>query len=350
MSKKALPRARLSGAALALAIAGTANADTVTTVDGARLIGKIIEVTQETVQLETSYAGVIKVVTKQIATMEAESLTARFNDGTTVTGAVKLDPQRALQVRGTNERDRSDAGFDRLLAAWTPGKTPPAASGLEAPRHWAYTVGADLTGRDGNSEDLGINLAGAAMLVTKVDELRFYASYQRGEQNNVKTADELIAGTSYTAFFRPDLGWYVRGAIERDEFEDIDLRTTAAAGLAWRPIDNKVRSLRWLLGVGYRYESFDNGTSSDSPTLDLGMQHRWQLNDTLTMRNEFTFSPQFKDFGNYLLTHDSSLELPVGASRWTLRLGLRNDYKSEPLPGRKKLDTLWYTRLSLRFN
>ena len=188
------------------------------------------------------------------------------------------------------------------------------------------------------------------MLVTKVDELRFFASYQRSEKNSVKSADELIAGTSYTAFFRPDLGWYVRGAIERDEFEDIDLRTTAAVGLAWRPIDTKVRSLRWMLGVGYRYESFNNGTSSDSPTLDLGMQHRWQLNDTLTMRNELTFSPQFKDFGNYLLTHDSSLELPVGASRWTLRLGMRNDYKSDPMFGRKKLDTLWYTRLSLRFD
>lgn len=117
MFKKLLLRARLHGALMALAIAGTASADTVTTVDGARLTGKIIEVTQETVQLETSYAGVIKVVTKQIATLEADSLTARFNDGTTVTGAVKLDAQRALQVRGTNERDRSDAGFNRLLAA-----------------------------------------------------------------------------------------------------------------------------------------------------------------------------------------------------------------------------------------
>jgi putative salt-induced outer membrane protein YdiY len=348
MKSNQQPEFRMCAFALALAIAGNAPADTITTVDGARLTGKIVEVTQETVQLETTYAGVIKVAAKQIATMEAERLTARFADGTTVTGAVQLDQSRALHVRG--EGERGDAGLDSLLAAWTPGTTPPAASGLEAPRHWVYTVGADLAGRSGNSDDLGINLAGAAMLVTKVDELRFHASYQRGEQNSVKTADELIAGTSYTAFFRPDLGWYVRGAIERDEFEDIDLRTTAAAGLAWRPIETKLRSLRWLFGIGYRYESFDNGTSSDSPTLDLGVQHRWQLNDTVTMRNELLFSPQFKDFGNYLLTHDSALEMPVGKSRWTLRIGLRNDYKSEPAPGRKKLDTLWYTRLALRFD
>lgn len=340
---------RAGGAALLLAVSTAATADTITTVDGARLIGRVTEVTQEAVLLETSYAGVIAIETKQITALESDRpLTVRFGDGTMVTGTVRLDQRGGLRVRG--EAERSDATLDRLLAAWVPGATPPAASGIEPPRRWVYTVGADLVGRDGNSDELGINFAGDAMLVTKVDELRLYASYQRAEQNGIKNSDEAIAGASYTAFFREDFGWYVRGAIERDEFEDIDLRTTAAIGLAWRLIETKVRSLRWLAGVGYRYESFDNGTSDASPTLDLGLQHRWQLNDTLTMHNELTFAPQFKDFGDYLLTHGSALEMPVGASRWIFRIGLRNDYKSEPAFGRKELDSAWYTRLSLRFD
>jgi hypothetical protein len=69
----------------------------------------------------------------------------------------------------------------------------------------------------------------------------------------------------------------------------------------------------------------------------------------LTMNNALTYTPAFDDFADYLFVHDSSLELPVGASKWVLRLGVRNDYKSKPAPDREELDTAYYTRLLMRF-
>ena len=66
------------------------------------------------------------------------------------------------------------------------------------------------------------------------------------------------------------------------------------------------------------------------------------------------YTPAIDDFGDYLLVQDSALEMPIGTEAsvtrsWILRVGVRNDYKSEPAPDRDELDTTYYTRLLMRF-
>ncbi|MCP5146176.1 MAG: DUF481 domain-containing protein [Gammaproteobacteria bacterium] len=337
-----------AGLVLSLLFCASSWGDIVTTKDGARLTGKVQQITQANVQLATSYAGTITIDTAQIETLDTdEPLTSRLADGQTFTGITTINAARGMQVAGNT--GRSNAQFDQLLAAWLPDAQPPVESGIEPPRKWVYSVGADIAGKKGNSDEFSTNIVGDAVLASLHDELRLYGSYERGEQNGVKNSDEAIAGASYSNYFEDDLGWYVRGEIERDDFEDIDLRTTVAGGLTWRPINTDQRTLRLWGGVGYRYESFTSGGNSESPTLDLGLNHRMVVKDWLVMTNALTFSPQFKDFADYLFVHDSAFEMPIGASRWTVRIGLRNDYKNQPAPGRKKLDTAYYTRLLLRF-
>jgi putative salt-induced outer membrane protein YdiY len=187
-------------------------------------------------------------------------------------------------------------------------------------------------------------------LLSKKDELRFYATRQTSETDNDETANETIGGASYAAYFNDPWGWYVRGELEKDKFEDIDLRTTVAGGLAWRPINTTDRTLRAWLGLGYRHESFSNNLPNDSSgTLDSGVAHHWQWKPWLTLDNMLSYAPALDHFGNYLLQHDTSLTMPVGASRWTLGLGVHNDYNSQPAPDRDKLDTTYYTRLMMRF-
>ena len=93
------------------------------------------------------------------------------------------------------------------------------------------------------------------------------------EQESEETSDESIAGASYTAFMFDPWGWYVRGEVERDEFEDIDLRTTLAAGLSYRPINTDERMLKFFLGLGYRHESF----ATRLPVPVMMMASAWPL-------------------------------------------------------------------------
>lgn len=335
----------IASGALASAIA---TADVVTTTDGARLTGTINKITPKQIELKTAYAGDIVVKMDQVASYNTDApLTTQLKDSTTVTGVTTLDEQKTIRVTGGTLA--SSAALEQLQAAWVPGTTPPPESLFDT-RHWTYLVGVDLTGKSGNSDERTTNLVADMRLVSKKDELRFYGSYQTAEQDGNKTSDETIAGASYNAYMYDPWGWYVRGELEKDKFEDIDLRATLAAGGTWRPVHTDERTLRFWLGLGYRHESFDNDVESDGyATLDSGVAHHWQMKPWLTLDNSLAYAPQIDDFDNSLITHDSSFTMPVGASRWLLRMGVHNDYNNRPVPGRDHLDTTYYTRLSLKF-
>lgn len=338
--------------ATGLFFTGAVLGDVITTKDGARLVGHVKQITRNEVQLVTGYAGTISIGTAHIEHLETDDpLTARFQDGSLLTGVARIeaagDAAPQLVVDGSAGPSRID--FGQMLAAWEPDTEPPAESGIGPAYQWHYSVGFDVAGKEGNTDEFTTNLVGEAVRLRDDKEWRVHGSYERGEQDGVENANELIGGASYTSFFTKTLGWYVRGEAERDDFEDIDLRLTTAGGLNWRVIDTGQHALQLLGGAGYRHESFQNDSSDGAVMLDLGLKHRLTLRTWLVMTNTLTYTPQFEDFSDYLLVHDSALELPVGTGPWTLRLGIRNDYKSEPATGRKKLDTAHYSRLMMRF-
>ena len=333
---------------LCFASVASVRADTVNTVDGARLVGTIDKVTPKEITLKTKYAGMLTVAMDQVASFATESpMTTQFKDSTTVTGVTVLDAEKTMRV--ASGTIASTNPLDNLQASWVAGTAPPPESLFDT-RHWVYQLGADLTGKSGNSDERTTNIVGSMALVSKKDELRFYGSYEKAEQDNDETSDQTIGGASYTAFMYDPWGWYVRGEVEKDKFEDLDLRTTVAAGATWRPINTDVRTLRFWLGLGYRHESFTDDLPSDSSaTLDSGVAHSWTLKPWLSLVNSVSYAPQLQHFGNYLIAHDSAFVMPIGASQWTVRLGVHNDYNSYPQPDRDKLDTTWYTRVLLRF-
>jgi hypothetical protein len=57
--------------------------------------------------------------------------------------------------------------------------------------------------------------------------------------------------------------------------------------------------------------------------------------------------PSIEEFSNFRVLHDSFYERPLAASLWKIRVGVGNDYNNEPQPGKKKLDTTYYTKFLL---
>ena len=338
----------LSIATVALTLlCGAPRADVVTTSDGARLVGTVQKITPKQLELKTSYAGVLTVTMDQITEVTTQApITTRFSDDTTVTGVTHVTPDKNVVVSGTNLQSVVPLG--QLKASWLPGATPPPESGYD-PRRWVYTLGVDVTGKRGNTDESNNRFSGELALVTRRDELKMYGSYEKDKTDGNTTADESILGASYTAYGAGIWGWYVRGELERDQFEDIDLRSTVAGGLSLRPLNSDTQMLKLFSGIGYRHEDYKSDVDSDnSTTLDFGLNHRWVVKPWLTMLNNLTYEPAIDDFSNYRLTQDSALELPIGASRWLIRLGVSNDYNSDPAPGFDDLDTTYYTRVLIR--
>jgi putative salt-induced outer membrane protein YdiY len=324
-------------------------ADTITTVDGSNLIGRISMITPVSVTLETSYAGTLTINTDQITKLVTDSeISSRFEDDTVVTGIVEIDDDGLFTIQ--NETLSMQASLYTLMASWIPGSTPPIQAGYSQTRRWKYSAGADIRGKQGNSVENATSLRTEISLVGDSDELKFYLSMERANNEGIDTSDETIFGSTYVSYFSEVVGWYVNTELEKDRFENIELRATFSGGLSYWLMKQPMHSIEFQTGLGYRHESYLDDTSQDIPIVDINLQHLWQLNSWLRMTNNLSYSPSISDHKDFILEQDSGVNMPIGSTNWSLRLALKNNYKNLPATDIKRLDTTYYSRLMLNFN
>lgn len=328
--------------------------DQIETSDGGIITGVIKQITDDTIILSTEYAGKITLQRDKVIGFTSEQpLSIRLNNGATVVGAVSHQQQGMLSINALETH--SVTQFQDIAESWSPAEQDPEITRMEeaqqaAMRKWSFEAGADIAGKKGNSDEFGAALTFAAKLAGQDDTLLFYGSLDQAEQDGVDSSDEIILGSEYTSYSNDPWGWYVRAEFEKDDFEDLRLRTLLGTGLNYRVFHSPEHSLELRSGVGYRHENFNDGTTEQSPTLDFGLAHDWEFASWGRMTNHLTYTPAITDFDDYLITHDSGIEIPLGFSDyWQLRLGLRHKYKSMPVDDRKHLDTSYYSRLQLNW-
>lgn len=322
----------------------------VKTKDGSVINGKILSIDGGVIKVETSYAGVISVQQAEVATFASEStINVSTQTGNTFVGTV--------QGSGDSIKIAADGGtfetpVSNVAAAWQPGEDSPKEKSLKAEvaanqRKWKFDASVDISGKSGNSDRTSTGIGASAVLESKQDRLGFYISVDKAEDNGNTTADELKGGVDYSSFFSETFSWYARGELEKDDIELLDLRTTAAFGIGKHLIRRDDQKLELRAGLAYRFESFQNGTDVESPGLDLALIH-FKNFGWGAMNNLLTYNPSFDDFGNFRVFHETSFDLPVGTGQfWKLRMGVTNEYNSDPVPGLKELDTTYFTRLIL---
>ena len=140
----------------------------------------------------------------------------------------------------------------------------------------------------------------------------------------------------------------MREEIGTDRIKELDFYSNTAAGLGYAVIKESNQDLTFRGGLAYRYESYEYGEDISTPALDLALIHSYTAKNW-KLGNKIVFLPSLEDFANYRVQHDSFLELPLAASQWKIRLGVANDYVSEPQVDKKKLDTTYYTKFLLQW-
>ena len=341
--------------AFSMAISGSAYAvDQVETLDGSILTGTIKSISASTITLVTSYAGELELQRDQVKGFNTEeAMFVRLKSGTTLAGQVSHDGEVQLVIKGADATMTTNTAA--VVESWSPSSNDPQLVRAEAERdglkrQWAYKAAVDVAGKSGNSEEFSSRALFDATLASDDDALKFYASLDKSSKEGEDTSDEMIFGSEYKSYFSETVGWYVRGEVERDDFEDLELRTILGGGLNYRVFKQEDHALELRSGLGYRHESFNDGSTESSPTLDFGLEHYWKFISWGEMTNKLTYQPSIDDFNDYLLTHDSGIDIPLGLSDyWNIRFGLRNDYKSLPVDDRESLDTSYYSRLQLKW-
>ncbi len=345
MNKTHLLRASVALLAVAFG-AAKLTADVVETKNGARLVGKVTKIDEGSVLIETTFAGTISVKQSEVTAINTDAPVAvRLASGTRIDGKVS-GAAGNLQVAGTD--GTISTTVDKVAASWAAGGRDPQVVALE--RGWAYEANVDVAGKSGNKSQLGTSAGLRATLAGIHDKLQFYTAYDRQVTDGQKSADQFKAGTDYQSNFKGKNSWYVRDEGGFDRIKDIQFYNVAGAGFGYDFIKKPKQTLTGRLGLAFRTENYKNPLTSDvnSAGLDVGLAHTLAL-DNSSLVTRISYLPAFEDFGNYRFTHETFFEVPLTSPSWKLRIGVNNDYNSQPGRGVDKLDTGYFTRLVLNW-
>lgn len=345
-----IPTPSLSLRALALvafATAASAFADTVATKNGATIVGKVLKIDAGSVVVDTTYAGTISIKQSEVASIATDApISVRLESGTRIDGRITASPGANGDIQVVGADGTISTTVARVAASWKAGDEDPAITALE--RRWAYEAAVDVTGKTGNKEQLGTAASVRATLKTAQDTLQFYSAYDRQVTDGTKSADQFKAGVDYQNNFAGKVSWYVRDEGGFDRVKDISLYNVAGAGFGYDVFRKPNHTLTTRAGLSFRYEGYKNPLTEDvsSAGLDFGLAHEWTFSNSKIV-NRLSFVPTFEDFNNYRANHESFYEIPLAAPSWKLRLGVSNDYNSQPGVGIEKMDTSYFTRLVL---
>jgi hypothetical protein len=332
-------------------LATNATADQIELNDGSVIKGKILAANGGKLKVETAFAGTIEIAQAAVKSFSTdEAVNVGLASGSEVLGQVQAT-DAGIKVAAAN--GEMTAGTAQVTAVWRQGADSPSVRAAKldaekAARKWAYEASVAIAGRTGASEKFGAAFGFKATLASNQDKLIFSASAERAQDNGVKTADRQFGGVDYSSFFSPDNGWYVRSSIEKDKIKALDLRSSSGFGFSRKLIKKELQDLEFRVGTGYMYETYSNNTKFSSLGLDIAFLHTYTFGNS-KMTNSLTYTPAFKDFGNYRVRHESAIELPLTAALWKLRLGVANDYQSIPPAGVDRLDTTYFTSLILNW-
>jgi hypothetical protein len=319
-------------------------ADTVDIKNGARIIGKVTKIEGGSVVVATDFAGTITIKQADVVSITTDApIAVRLASGTRVDGKVTGAAGGALQISGAE--GTMSTTVDKVAASWAAGGVDPAVA-----RDWLFEAAVDIAGKTGNKEQLATGFSFRATLAGAQDTLQFYSGYDRQVSDGVKSADQFKAGVDYANNFSGRKSWYVRNEAGFDRVKDIELYNVSAAGLGYDFIKEPTQLLTGRAGLSFRYAGYKNPLTEDvkSAGLDFGLNHRLQLGNSAIV-NRLSYVPTFEDFGNFVLTHESTYEVPLVGTQWKLRMGVANDYNSQPGRGVDKLDTTYFTRLVLNW-
>jgi len=336
-------RALFAGALIFLAGSALA-ADRIELTDGSVVVGKLLSAESGKMKVETAFAGTITIAQDKVKGFTTdEAVNVQVASGSSVLGKVDMNDTGLVVVSDGGQIATSAA---KVTAVWRKGDDSPAVRNLK--RNWKYEAGLLVNGRTGAAEKFSGALSFKATLESAQDKLVFSLAAEKARDNGVETANRQFAGVDYSSFFSDKNIWYARTSVEKDDIKALDLRSSTAFGLGRKWIKTEVQDLEFRLGVSYIYETYADGSKFDSPGLDLALIHSYQFK-TGKMNNILTYTPAFKDFGNYRIHHETSYEMPITASLWKLKTGISNDYTAIPQPGVNRLDTLYFTSLILNW-
>lgn len=386
-----MTKPRLSAVCLFLSSAFASQftlADRIELDDGSVLNGEIQQISDGKVLMNTAFADEIAVDYQRVTAIETDSkYQIQLDSNDRVTGRITVDESGQHQLADT-AFGTVDINPGAITALWAEGDTKPQVEEVEQAYQqklaeletsseqeaqqmreayetqlqqvreerdqlrdpWSGNIAMGLQGAKGNTERFAATGRGELFRTTEAERMAMYLEINYAKEDDEQTENEKLAGISLERDITDRV--YARGSadFEIDDFEELDLRAIATASIGRFFIREPDLTFKGFAGVGYRFESFQDGTTEKDPTGVLGYETNYNLNSRLNLFHNLTYYPSFSSPGqNYLVVTDFGGEMPITEDEsWKLRGLLRSQYNSQPAEGAETTDTTY--RLNLVYD
>ncbi len=334
----------------------TAAGDIVYTSDGSRLVGKVEQIANGKLIIVTQIAGRLEIDASKVTAVDTdEPVNIEFASGDKLVGIIEVSKPGEPAVAHTALGDiKVPSG--QIASLWPKGTENPKIVAMQqqmeeariaAEPKWTSKLEAGGVFTEGNTNTL--NARGRIDVKRKTDNelLEFFIAAQYSEQETIRSKNEYMGGVRFEASVNERKYWYTRIGLEFDEFEKLDLRSTAAVGGGYYWLKKPDHEFKTSFGLGYRHETYNTGLTGNSAVVDFGWRYRMDVSPTLQFTHVGTYSPDFQDTADYRLDVDTAVILPFENPLWKLKVGMRNEYNSRPPSNTERLDNTIYANVVL---
>jgi len=248
--------------ALVLTVAFTSvgvQADELTMKNGSRLVGEVVTSESGHIVFKTPFAGEIKIATENVLEVRTvKPVTLKMADGTIYKDKLIVSTEHGIAVRNEGETPIYFKAEDVALVNPEPWL-------LGEGYKWFGEVNTALSMERGNTDSDEYDVDFKSTWRSVDDRYIFSAMFERDESTGARDKNQWRIRGKYDRFTAQDADNYIGGQLVfyRDEFADLDLRTTVGPYIGRNFYEGSRLLLSGEVGAVYVDEAFDLTEDSD---------------------------------------------------------------------------------------
>jgi len=345
--------------AAALALAGASLfADQITLSNGDTVTGEIIDTADGKITVKTEFMGEVKIDRKGIKAIDAgEPLHLTLESGEQVVGAITTEGEElTIKKKDATEMALNLEALKAVRNDDAQAKWEREQQRLHSPGwldFWRGSTDLGLAMARGNSRTTTISSRAEVIRETGFDKITLTYSQLYSTQSTTepfgKTANKVYGGAKYGRDISRDLFLFGTAAFTSDEFQNLDLRTVLGGGLGWHMVKNDITTLDFGSGANWNREAFDTPLTRNSIELNLSETSSHSLRQRLKLYQSLIVFPNLSENRAYRVTFEGGLDVAI-SNMFALKLGMRDDYLSNPVLGNRKNDLIFTTGVKFTFD
>jgi putative salt-induced outer membrane protein YdiY len=317
-------------------------ADEVHLVNGDRLTGEIARMEKQLLLLKTTYAGDVQLKWQEVVGITSDrELTFRLKNDEVWIGRAMCPVKGRVQIEAERIGESAEFSLDEVDAI-NPSPPPPAVT------YKGNIAGGGNISR-GNTRETSANASAGFEARSKRHRLTLAGKYNYGETDSEITTRNALGRIKYDFFLKKSLYTYAHGRFERDDFQDINLRSTMGLGLGYQILDTKRVTLFAEAGVSYFNVDFMGARDTDYAAARESMGFTV---DILPKRIKFFHLHELyyslDESKTYYLSSEQGFRLLLFRNFFA-QFQVDFDYNSKPAPGKEKADISYIGSLGYEF-